>query len=149
MMFFSCSAPTGLEPVAGVEGTLLIRKSIFSSGEVTAVALVVVDKFDADSLASHFITYSDLITPCTETAACDTLIDFFIQLEAGSYLAAPVGLLIPPAEFIASIDSILNAPQLPLKLPGTTAGEILLASKSLLIKAQEVVRLPEVWEVNF
>lgn len=148
LLTVSCSLPTGLEPVSGIEGVLKVDTSVFAGGDVKAVALVVVDRLDIENLADHFIAYSEPITPCADAANCDSLFDFFIQLKPGGYLAAPVGLLIPPEEFIVSIDSILSAPELPLKLPGENINEILMSAKSFLVKEEQINLLDEPWEVT-
>ncbi len=144
----ACSLPTGLEPVSGVEGFLQVADSTFSSGEITAIALIVLDRLDLDSLANHFITYSDPILPCELNIACDSLHYFFIQLPPGAYLLLPVGLLIPPEKLITDLDSILDDPLSYIKLPGSTDLELFDAIEAVLIKEKEITTLTASWRIN-
>ncbi|NQU27833.1 MAG: hypothetical protein HQ528_06060 [Candidatus Marinimicrobia bacterium] len=147
-LLFGCAAPTGLAPVSGVEGQLLIPDSIFASGEVTAVALIVLDRLDLDHVADHFITYSDPILPCESNIQCDSLNYFFIQLPPGAYLLLPVGLLIPPEKLVTDLDSILVDPLPYIKLPGSTEQELLAAVKSVLIREKEIKALEYIWRID-
>ncbi len=135
----ACTLPTGLEPVSGVEGYLTVPSSTFLSGEITAVALIVLDRLDLENLADHFITYSDPILPCESNIACDSLNYFFIQLPPGGYLLAPVGLLIPPEKLITDLDSILADPLSYIKLPGSTD------IKTVLIREKEITAQDVTW----
>ena len=123
-MLVACTLPTSLEPVSGVEGFLQVADSTFSSGEITAVALIVLDRLDLENLADHYITYGDPILPCESNIACDSLHYFFIQLPPGAYLLLPVGLLIPPEKLVTDLDSILADPLSYIKLPGSTNQEL-------------------------
>ncbi len=149
-LLFQCAAPTGLTPVSGVEGQISIPDSTFASAEITAVVLGVLDRLDLDNIADHLIAYSEPILPCDVTASdCDPLTEFFIQLKPGGYQIIPVGLTIPPETFIVKIDSVLNAPHLPVKLPGTEIIDILLNSKSILIHEQQITKIDDLWEIEF
>ena len=147
-LLFGCAAPTGLTPVSGVEGQLLIPDSIFSTGEVTAVALIVLDRLDLDHLADHFITYGDPILPCESNIPCDSLNYFFIQLPPGAYLLVPVGLLIPPEKLVTDLDSILVDPLPYIKLPGSTEQELLAAITQVSIREKEIKTLAASWKIN-
>lgn len=144
----ACSLPTGLEPVSGVEGFLQVADSTFSSGEITAVALIVLDRLDLENLADHYITYSDPILPCESNTTCDSLNYFFLQLPPGAYLLVPVGLLIPPEKLITDLDSILDDPLSYIKLPGLTEQELFAAIKTVLIKEKEITALEVIWRID-
>ena len=149
-LLFRCTAPTGLIPVSGVEGQISIPDSIFASAEITAVVLGVLDRLDLDNIADHLIAYSDPILPCGETASnCDSITNFFIQLEPGGYQVVPVGLTIPPETFIVKFDSVINAPQLPVKLPGTEIIDILTNSRSILVREQQITKIDDLWNIEF
>jgi len=147
-LLFRCAVPTGLESVSGVEGYLQISDSTFAAGEVTAVALIVLDKLDVDHLADHFITYSDPVLPCESNISCDSLHYFFLQLPPGAYLLIPVGLLIPPEKLVTDLDSILADPLSYIKLPGLTNQELLAAIEQVFIREKEIVTLGESWRID-
>jgi len=147
-LLFRCAVPTGLESVSGVEGYLQISDSTFAAGEVTAVALIVLDKLDVDHLADHFITYSDPVLPCESNISCDSLHYFFLQLPPGAYLLIPVGLLIPPEKLVTDLDSILADPLAYIKLPGSTNQELLAAIEQVFIREKEIVTLGESWRID-
>ncbi len=148
LMLTGCELPTGLEPVSGVEGYLEVSDSTFSSGEVTAVALIVLDRLDLDNLAEHYITYGDPILPCETGTGCDSLNYFFLQLPPGAYLLVPVGLLIPPENLITDLDTILGDPLSYVKLPGSTELELLAAIEVVLIREEEITTLPANWKID-
>ncbi len=143
-----CTLPTGLEPVSGVEGFLQVAESTLSSGEITAVALIVLDRLDLENLADHYITYSDPILPCEPGTVCDSLHYFFIQLPPGAYLLVPVGLLIPPEKLLTDIDSILDDPLSYIKLPGSTEQELFAAIETVLIHEKEITALGASWRID-
>ncbi|NQT97256.1 MAG: hypothetical protein HQ562_05905 [Candidatus Marinimicrobia bacterium] len=139
ILLAACTLPTGLEPVSGVEGYLQVADSTFYSGDIKAIALIVLDRLDLDHLADHFVTYGDPILPCESNIPCDSLNYFFIQLPPGGYLLAPVGLLIPPEKLITDLDSILADPLSYIKLPGSTD------IKTVLIREKEITAQDVTW----
>ncbi len=148
IVLVACALPTGLEPVSGVEGFLQIADSTFSSGEITAVALIVLDRFDLENLADHYITYGDPILPCETGTVCDSLNYFFLQLPPGAYLLVPVGLLIPPEKLVTDLDSILADPLSYIKLPGSTEQELFAAIEPVLIHEKEITVLGTSWRID-
>jgi hypothetical protein len=102
----TCSIPTGLKPVSGIEGKLTFPDPW--PDHIHAFALVVLEDLELEELSSNLITYSDPVPTGTDSAY------YFIQLIPGQYHIAGIGLTVPPALFAAKLDSFLLAPQLPM-----------------------------------
>lgn len=106
LILLACSAPTGLEPVTGVEGRLETVGTWPDS--IRGIAMVVLDSADFQNPQDHLVAYGDLLLPGAST------LDFFIQLNPGAYLLVPVGILLDPGYFVTNIDSILAGEDIPL-----------------------------------
>ncbi|GEM_PF-539039 len=130
----ACNTPVGLEPVAGVEGTLITIGAWPDSYRGIVVAAL--DSLDLETPARHFIDYSEVMTPTQDT------LNFFIQLYHGAFVLVPVGITIDPAFFIANLDSILQAPSLPL-VPLVDPDNPLLTIRSVGIGEQSVTTLDQ------
>jgi hypothetical protein len=106
LIIATCSIPTGLKPVSGIEGLLTFPDPW--PDHIHAVALVVLESFELEEISNNLITYSDPVEAGTDSAY------YFVQLIPGQYHITAVGLMVPPALFAAKLDSFLNAPQVPL-----------------------------------
>jgi hypothetical protein len=106
LIITSCSIPTGLKPISGIEGLLTFPDPW--PDHIHAVALVVLESFELEKISNNLITYSDPVETGTDSAF------YFVQLIPGQYHITAVGLMVPPALFAAKLDSFLKAPQVPL-----------------------------------
>ncbi len=106
LLFISCKAPVGLEPVSGVEGNIIFHGNW--QEEIKAAAIIALDDLDLDNPAANLVTYSNLIEPGATEA------QYFIQLLPGKYYLAAVGITVDPGFFAVKIDSFLTAETIPI-----------------------------------
>ncbi|MCF7801584.1 MAG: hypothetical protein K9N34_06155 [Candidatus Marinimicrobia bacterium] len=116
--FATCSTPTGLEPVAGVEGTLTFQGTWPDS--IKGAALVALSSFPADvsQAANLLVNYSTPAPSGTDS------IEHFIQLLPGTYYLLTLGLTIEPAVFATKLDSFQTSGNLPVVLLDTDLATI-------------------------
>jgi len=124
-LMVSCQAPQGLEPVPGVKGRVFVTSWADS---VQGAAVVVFDRLDQEHLAEHFISFSNPIPAGTDSA------EYFIQLKPGGYAMVVVGLLVDPAFLVTHLDSLLQAPELPIIVPSLGPTTL----KTALVRGKEV-----------
>ena len=125
----ACNTPVGLEPVSGVEGTLITIGEWPDS--LQGIVIAALDSLDLEAPARYLIDYSEVLTPPQDT------LNFFIQLYHGAFVLVPIGITIDPAFFVANLDSILQAPSLPL-VPLVDSANPLLTIRSVGIGEQSV-----------
>ncbi|NOZ04572.1 MAG: hypothetical protein GXO92_08250 [FCB group bacterium] len=132
--WLACKTPVGLEPVAGVEGTLITVGAWPDS--LRGIVVAALDSLDLEAPARHLIDYSEVLTPPQDT------LNFFIQLYHGAFVLVPVGITIDPAFFVANLDSILGAPSLPL-VPLVDPANPLLTIRSVGVGEQSVTTVDQ------
>lgn len=110
LLLLSCNAPTGLKPVAGIEGVLHFTGTWPDS--IQGAALVALDDLPTDltQAASHLVNYS---TPAPNGSDST---EYFLQLRPGTYFLIAMGLTMDPAVFAANLDSIIASGSLPVVL---------------------------------
>ncbi len=103
VLLFKCTQSTGLQPVSGVEGTLRFQGAWPDS--IKGAALVALDEIPTDlsTVADHLISYSTPAQPPADSS--ELRVDYFIQLEPGTYFLITLGLTIDPGLFATRLDS--------------------------------------------
>ena len=110
LLFINCNSPTGLKPVAGIEGNLYFQGTWPDS--IQGAALVALDDLPTDltQAASHLVNYSTPAPNGTDST------EYFLQLKPGTYFLIAMGLTMDPAVFAANLDSIIASGRLPVVL---------------------------------
>lgn len=118
LVITACEMPSGLEPVAGVEGTLTFNGAWPDS--VKGAALVALSSFpgDVSQAANLLVNYSTPASSGTDS------IEYFIQLLPGTYYFLTLGLTIEPAVFATKLDSFQTSGNLPVVLLDTDLATI-------------------------
>lgn len=106
VLFASCDTSTGLEPVTGVAGRLII--SGHWPDNIHGVVVAAFTEIDLDNPIDYLVDFSSVLEPPQDT------LSYFIQLYPGSFVLAPVGILIDPAFLVANLDSIIASDSIPL-----------------------------------
>ena len=121
--------PTGLQPVAGVEGTLHFQGTWPDT--IKGAALVALSNFPSDvtQAADLLVNYSTPAPAPTDSA------DYFIQLKPGTYYFITLGLTVDPAVFAANLDSLKAGGNLPVVQLETDLATII---QPVIIKAETV-----------
>ena len=130
LAIMACQAPQGLEPVPGVQGKVFITAW---GDSVQGAAVVVFDHLDPEHLAQHFISFSNPVPAGTDSA------EYFIQLKPGGYALVVVGITVDPAFLVTHLDSLLQAPQLPIVVPELNAATL----KTALVRSGEVTTVDD------
>jgi hypothetical protein len=127
ILFISCDVPVGLEPVSGVEGSIIFNGNW--QNDIKKAAIIALDELDLENPAANLITYSNLIDPGTNES------EYFIQLLPGQYYLAAVGITVDPGLFAAKIDSFLSAETIPIVIIDNDLRNL---TTPIIVKSQEI-----------
>ena len=146
-LYSSCSLPEGLTQVEGVDGEIIIDKSLLQVDSIQAVIIVALDQLETEHSEEHIVSYSDLFY--SDTLSQNTSY-FFIQLPVGGYRLVPVGIVMNPSEFIANLETILqNTTNIPVIFPILEDIEDINAKTiSVLIHKDEITHISEPWIIS-
>ncbi len=106
IIFISCDPSTGLEPVTGVEGRVIVADDW--PDDIHGIVVAAFTEIDLENPIQFLVDFSGVLEPSQDT------LSYFIQLYPGSFVLAPVGILIDPAFLIANLDSITASDSIPL-----------------------------------
>ena len=135
-VLITCKAPTGLEPISGVEGKITFHGTW--NENIKASAIIALDQLDLENPAVNLITYSNLIDPGSTSG------EYFIQLLPGQYYLAAVGITVDPGFFAVKIDSFLSAPSIPIIIIDNDLRNL---TTPVNIKSKEIIKIDR--EINF
>jgi len=139
-VWLGCSVPEGLQPISGVEGTLIFQGEWPDTVRgATVIALEQNVMSDWEHPEQYLISYSD------PAVSGDTTMNYFIQLNPGIYCIVVVGLLEEVSYFISNIMSLQDTTSLPIMFPQNDPA----ANLRLVLVEEEDIRQEPEWEVVF